>query len=41
MKKVVGPKSQGQGQRMYFLVNAYPPKLLDVVTSNFADVYVT
>ena len=26
----------GQGQIMYFLVNASPHKLLDIVTSNFA-----
>ena len=25
-----------KGQIMYFLVNASPPKLLDVATSNFA-----
>ena len=25
---------------MYFLVNASPPKLLDVATSNFADALV-
>ena len=25
---------------MYFLVNASPPKLLDVATSNFADAFV-
>ena len=30
--------SQGKGQRsiMYFLVNAHPPKPLDVTASNFA-----
>ena len=28
--------AQGQGQIMYFLVNASPPKLLDVATANFA-----
>ena len=26
---------EGQGQIMYFLVNASPPKLLGITTSNF------
>ena len=30
-----------KGQIMYFLVNASPPKSLDVATSNFAGPYVT
>ena len=29
-----------QGQIMYFLVNAYPSKQLDVTTSNFAGAQV-
>ena len=29
------PKVKTKGQIMYFLVNASPPKLLDVATSNF------
>ena len=26
----------GQGQIMYFLVSTFPPKLMDITTSNFA-----
>ena len=32
---------EGQGQIMYFLVNASPPKLLEVAASNFAGASVT
>ena len=31
------PKVKVKGQIMYFLVNAPPPKRLDIATSNFAD----
>ena len=34
MFRVINPKVKGQ--IMYFLVNAHPPKLLDLATSNFA-----
>ena len=30
----------GQGQTMYFLVNASPPKVINVATANFAGVNV-
>ena len=29
------PKVKVKGQIMYFLVNVFPPKRLDVATSNF------
>ena len=32
--------SKVKSEKMYFLVNASPPKLLDVATSNFADALV-
>ena len=32
----IEPKVKPNGQIMYFLVNAYPPKLLDVAAANFA-----
>ena len=31
------PKVMVKSEIMYFLVNASPPKRLDVATSNFAD----
>ena len=31
------PKVKVKNEIMYFLVNASPPKWLDVATSNFAD----
>ena len=34
------PKVKVKVEIMYFLVNASPPKLLDVATSNFADALV-
>ena len=34
-------KVKVKGQIMYFLVNAYPPKPLDVATPNLADILVT
>ena len=30
-----------KSEMMYFLVNAFPPKRLDVETSNFADDFVS
>ena len=39
MSRVLGNIScdlGGQGQIMYFLVSTFPPKLLDITTSNFA-----
>ena len=45
MKKVLSnilcdldPKVKVKGQIIYFLVNASPPKLLNVATSNFVGV---
>ena len=40
MKRILGNilcDLEGQGLIMYFLVNASPPKLLDVATSKFAS----
>ena len=34
------PKVKVKGEIMYFLVNASPPKPLDLATSNFADAFV-
>ena len=36
----LGPKVKVKDQIMYFLVNASPPKLLEVATSNFAGTQV-
>ena len=45
MKRVLGNVScdldpKVKGKLMFFLVNASPPKQLDVATSNFADALV-
>ena len=43
MQRVLGKIlcNLSQGQIMYFLEYAYPPKPLDVATSDFAGAYVT
>ena len=35
------PKVKVKSEIMYFLVNAFPPKRLDLATSNFADALVS
>ena len=37
---VLDLRSRSKSEIMYFLVNAFPPKPLDVATSNFADTLV-
>ena len=40
MSLALYPKAKVKSEILYFLINASPPKLLDVATSNFADALV-